>query len=97
MVQQGLSQYVREDIQLIQSQIDEIRSIATRNALKHGTQHSSGQRIHALPRIARQLAQVEEHNAEYERSEREREKQERLRQDTLDITECFARSGNMDR
>ena len=82
LVQQGLSQYVREDIQLIKSQINEIRSIATRNAFEaRELSIQVGQRIHALPRIARQLAQVEEHNAEYERFEREREKQERLRQE----------------
>ena len=78
LINQGLEQFVREDIYVIQSHISKIRSMATRNAFEaRELSIQVGQRIHALPRIARQLAQVEEKNAEYERLEREREKQER--------------------
>ena len=82
LINQGLEQFVREDIYVIQSHISKIRSMATRNAFEaRELSIQVGQRIHALPRIARQLAQVEEKNAEYERLEREREKQERLLQE----------------
>ena len=79
---QGLSQYVLEDIQLIQAQLTHIRSIATRDAFEaRELSIQVGQRIHTLPRLARQLARVEAENVEYERLEREREKQEILRQE----------------
>ena len=79
---QGLSQYVLEDIQLIQAQLTHIRSIATRDAFEaRELSIQVGRRIHTLPRLARQLARVEAENVEYERLEREREKQEILRQE----------------
>lgn len=76
VIQQGLFPYVQSDIQQIQAQLRDIRAESNRDAFQAREQSIQiGQRIYALPRLARQAAQVEAVNLEYERAEREREKQ----------------------
>lgn len=79
VIQQGLAQYVQADIQQIQAHLNDIRAESHQDAFQAREQSIQiGPRIYALLKLARQTAEVEAVNVEYERAEREREKQATL-------------------
>jgi hypothetical protein len=74
---QGLQEFVSEDIRQIRSELSELKAMLNRDAFQAREMSLQiGQRIHALPRLARQTRSIEIENERFEMQEREQKVQE---------------------
>ncbi len=87
---QGLQEFVSEDFRQIKSELSELKSMLNRDAFRAREMSLQiGQRIHALPRLARQARNIEVENERFEAQEREQKAQEQRRKEHEQLEQAW--------
>lgn len=87
---QGLQEFISEDFRQIKSELNELKAMLNRDAFRAREMSLQiGQRIHALPRLARQARNIEVENERFEAQDRERKAQEQRRKEHEQLEQAW--------